>query len=607
MATPPSRRTVRGTAETAPTVNTPPSKIPSFIEPKSDFLRHALDARRARDTPPTPTPASAPAPAAPVQANGPRRSASVASTRDPWIEHAASEEETAAKTAIRRTRRPSESAISHLPRMPTHRELESQSETLKQTIYDLNLKLQLAREQTNKLKDALEAAHEQIAELQPYAEQNRDLKEENSELLRTKHDLEQALAEKCDESAEILRIQDATVTQIEQHHVALEEAADVIIQSEKTNAELREENTRLNAELAHARSSTSSGSCYSTASLEDSPQKGPIRIYSIDESRPSTSHFDSDYFSQPASPHVKPKHPSGEKLAFSERARHFLELNVNGRNSVQELKKRVSDISVKKNRSPEERSPPVPTIPEDTPRMEEPKFIKRTTPSRRAPTLQPSPLDTGGRMVHRSAPTTPKTPTGGKDGLRALFRNGNPVSNHSISSSHPHPQSQQSSAAAKTSRASEPELHTGPFSPPPRQSSRQAQTTHPSSSSNERLVPVETWVRSRATDVDYASELSVPPPPESVITDVPSTVDPHDRWWKDLDGYPNTLERGRGKGNVNVSGGGGRERSTRNQDAAIALASRATQPSLGGDFLFNMAEDEDAFIQRAKGSLRGRR
>ncbi|KAF2728053.1 hypothetical protein EJ04DRAFT_120038 [Polyplosphaeria fusca] len=559
MATPNSRRTTRAPPQTPPTTNTTPSKDSAFVEPKSEFLRSALEARRAKDAPPTPTAAERPAP---------RRTASIASSHDPWIEQATSEDDRPLKTPARRARRPSDGGI---PRMATHKELQGETESLRQTVLDLRLKLELVREQTTKMKDALEAANERIEELEPFEEQIMDLRDENKALLLTNYDLEQDLAEKGDENAEILQIQEETVRQMEQHQVALEEAADVIFQAEKSNAALREENIKLKAELASARSSASGGSCYDTP-LDDSPQKAPVRIYSIDESRPSTSHFDSDYFSQPASPHVKPKKPSKEGLAFTERAKHFLELNVSGRQSVQELKKRVSDISMKKN-APVEAVPAVPPIPEDLDVYQQ-KAAKRN-PARRAQAPQAPPLDTG-RASHRSIPTTPKTPTGPKDGLRDLFRSGRSVGTPGIS------HTRKSTTPSKSSGASDSGHHSA-FSPPARQSSRhQTQTGFSERSASVQNLSAE-W---------EAPEM--PPAPSIVTDDAPSEADPRERWWKDLRNYPQQPDRG--------------------ARDAIAMASQATASSargrrseLSGDFLFNMAEDEEQFIARAHQHMGGRR
>jgi hypothetical protein len=109
MSTSPTpRRAARGMPEmpstpTGPTRPVRPTLLTTSsynIEPKSEYLRHALEARRAKDN------ASTSPPREPMPT--PRRSTSGTQPVDPWVEQAVSEEDVPQMTPIRRARRPSD-------------------------------------------------------------------------------------------------------------------------------------------------------------------------------------------------------------------------------------------------------------------------------------------------------------------------------------------------------------------------------------------------------------------------------------------------------------------------------------------------------------------
>ncbi|KAF2264602.1 hypothetical protein CC78DRAFT_568094 [Lojkania enalia] len=599
MSTPTSRRSAR----TAPqTPSTPTSTLSLSVEPKSEYLRNAIQARRAKDVPATPTPVAPPPPPPPPE----RRSASAASTADPWLEQAVSEDDMPQALPVRRGRRPSEGGM---PRLPTQRELQTETEHLKTIMFDLNLKLELLKKQNNELKDSLDDANKRIDELEPLEDENLDLREDNDALRLKMQNLENDCVELKDENAalngenaEILKIQEEMVPQMEQLNTALEEAADVIVRSDATITELKEENSRLKDRLA----THESGTGYFSPDDADSLKKFPTRIYSIDDSRPSTSHFDSDYYSQPASPHVQPKKPSKEGLKFSERAKNFLELNINGKRSIQELKKRVSDASMKQASRPKSPVPEVPQIP-DAYATEQAKVVKRT-PGRSRPQvdIRSAPL--------RSTPATPRTPTGNKEGLRELYRTGKPLDKPTRPSS-----SSRSPATSTRSEASRTEAN--PFYPPPRRSSRQAQS---SSASNEKLqlhIPETEHAAPKPVSASemragslneglanlnasaHGNDIPLIPSPPSMASDFTvseSVVDHRDKWWKDVRHYPHKSQATA----LNVL-------TFQKQLPAVASVSlssssgggsnRPRKASFGGDFLFNGEEDEEEFLARAKG------
>ncbi|KAF2178345.1 hypothetical protein K469DRAFT_600169 [Zopfia rhizophila CBS 207.26] len=568
MSTPTSRQPARGVIQTPPASQStrPPTlaKPESFsVEPKSEFLRNALHARRAKDA----TPASSP-----VDPKPPVRPASSASA-DPWLDNATSEEEISQVTQIRRARRPSEG--SHAIRRPTQRELETETEKLKQLNFDLGLKCNLLKDQNNKLKDALEAANERIEELEPMEEENIDLREDNDRLKFKLQDLEEKNVELQDRNAAILRIQEDTVVEMEQRYGALEEAADMIFRLERENAGLKAKNSRLNEQVTNCHAGPGESDYYSTEAGESSPERYPTRIYSIDESRPSTSHIDSDYYSQPASPQVKSNKTSPNKQTsntFSERAKNFAEMNVAGRRSIQELKKRVSEASIGKKTRPKSPVPEVPRIPENMIATLAPKSIKRTNGRHRIQSSEPSSGNVSRDSPAKNSPPTPRTPTAPAPGhgLRDFYQNGQPIKRPQPPSSYKSPTTVKSPVVQDVASGSPSIVY-----PLPRSSSRHAHT----SSSNERLHAEA-----------ESQELAEPSPPptldnEDLITE-PGTQN-QDKWWQDLN---------------NLQGHAGQRFHT----PARPSGSRARRGSLGGDFFFNGSENEEQFVARAKQQM-GRR
>ncbi|KAF2465418.1 uncharacterized protein BDR25DRAFT_345993 [Lindgomyces ingoldianus] len=561
MSTPNSRRSGRGTTQTPPASNPPqsathPNSAP-FMEAKSEYLRSALEARRAKDAPVPP----------PTDHQPPPRPASAASTVDPWLSNVEFEEEIPKVPPIRRTRRPSEGVG---PRIPTYRDMQADMEKRENILLDMNLKLELLRKQNNELKDKLEAADKRIYELEALEEENRELREDCNHLelkLQDMDELEEENAQLQEQNTETLKIQEETVAEMEKLNTAMDEAADMIFRLDTENSQLKKENSDLKLLVARNRSSSEEPVYYSADGEGSPPQGYPTRVYSIDEARPSTSNFDSDYYSQPASPQVK---PTKEAKQFSEHAKKFQELNQNGQYAIQELRKRASEVSITSRRRSASPVPEVPQIPENFAKISESKreskLVKRTPGRHRSQGNEPAPVRAVQENPSRPGTSTPRTPTSAKGGLRELFHSG-----HSLSGSRP-TSSYKSPTAFKASRT--PDAQPSSLFAPPRHSSRFA----PTSSSAEQL----------RIETDSSEWAEIPPPPSVISEDLTTEIDPREEWWK-------------------------RDKRLEHPGARSLFApsplvgSRAMPASLGTDFLFNATEGEDEFIKRTQNHLSRKR
>lgn len=439
-------------------------------------------------------------------------------------------------------------------------------------MFNKNLQLELIKKQNNELKDKLEEANKRIEALECFEEENVELQEHNNRLTLNLQNMEDELLDLQDQNREVLQIQDETVAEMEKHQASLDEAAGIILQLEEQKAELKEALEKLKTQVTSNQTTVNCAEPCHDAYDGQSKDKRPLRIYSIDESRPSTSHFDSDYYSQPASPQVKVQR-SKELHPYSDRARAFMDMNINSKKSLQDLKQRTSNISMKsmpRLKSPEP-APEVPKIPEifNTAYHHEQSVKSVTrTPSQRNKKIppQPSPLNT----APHSSSLSPRTPTSGtqQEGLRGLFREYRTIERSSRpSSSYKSPTESRSSRRSHTTRT--------PPVPPQRDSSRLAQT-----SSSEGL--------GTETAPSEYHEPSLPPPP-SVDNEDLISIDSQ-RWWKDVRGVRSLRE-------LPADGSNWAE-----GIAALATGPRKNRHPPGDierDFFFNGAEDEDQFMKRA--------
>ncbi|KAJ4359765.1 uncharacterized protein N0V89_000321 [Didymosphaeria variabile] len=536
-------------------VSTPFSRnrTDSFAEPKSELLRNALDAKRQAHITPTPTPPDT------RLAHAETLKSAVS---DPWLDNAKNEEDTMKTTPVRRPGRPSEGA---LPRMRTQRELQAENESLRKAQMDLKLRLEALSDQHNKLRDQNEQYVERIKELEPYAVQVDDLRHANNQLTLKAQDMEDEMSDLRDQNKLILQISEETVAELGQRNEALEEAAELILGLEMGKGDLLEEIEQLKAQATKAQTDVryNTDAC---VTANEQPEY-PTRVHSIDESRPSTSYNDSDYYSMPASPHGK---PSQESMIFvSDRAKKFIDMKKETQRSTKDLSRRLSDASLKQQKKKKEPMPQVPQIPEayrQQPITPGPNRAPRRVGSLRT-TLSPAlAYDPYGTNQTGSAP---QTPTGG---LRAHFQNGLTLDTSSRSS---RPTSQRSSATNSPLSNKSKQSTRGRDAPvaPARHSSRAAHTSYSAEQLRSEYKPEE--------QSDAGKEMTWEVPP-SVVSEAQTTeMDANYRgpWYNQISSW--------GTNNPNITGADARNvhRSTSYTEA---------------NFLFNPAENEDEFVEKTR-------
>lgn len=578
MSTPSSRRTAHSVTHspidhpglTSHLPHTPISERTfSPAEPKSDLLRSALEARRAKDAPSTPV-------TDPIPMRRPKTSSNATPTppsrptNDPWLDAALSEDDLPLPQP-RHRRRPSEGGLGH--RIPTQREQQAELETLKTKFFNMNLQSELLKKQNGELKDKLDLAHQRIADLEPLGEQNEQLRQANEKLKMRVRDMEERIDELEASNEEILDIQTEAVGNMENLQAGIEEAADTIIKLEEEKEGFQREIAALKRELENAKG-------------EGSEREGrPTRIHSIDESRHSTAHFDSDYYSQPESPQAKSK-SSKEGLSFADRAARLsaaklLDVNVRSKQSMQNMKKRLSDASMKNVRLSL-------VIPTEADIPESPVATRPVSPvqNRRQRVAEPgrsTPQNGSTRSSIRST-STPRTPTtGAPDGLRGVYREHGAVKDQQHASSSQRSSTQ--SLHSNHSKGSIPRPVLARPSTPLRMLTRAASYTAPRTPS-----PDASSIISETTSIATSAAPSIPPPP-SIISEDTAPLPDKERWWRDVRGVrsvapraqpttPMQMQRLHG---LNAVGSGDRGR-----------------PVDEMNFLFNPAEDEEAFLEKTR-------
>jgi hypothetical protein len=582
MSTPNSRRPAH---EHPRTPTTPNSTASTPVEPKSDYLRFALQAKRAQHaTPQITTPVT----------DGPLRSAPLRKAgSDPWLDQAMSEDDAPQTTPIRQSRRPSDGGI---PRMRTQRELQVETEKMKEALFSLNMKLELVRKQNNDLKDQVEVAQLRIEELEPLEDENHELQDENQRLTLKLQNVSEEAVQLRDHNLAILKIQDESVANMEKQNAALEEATEIIIRLEGEKSTLALENSQLKDQLLESQSSgTVSSGTYHTA-VEGNSNRYPSRVYSIDESRPSTSHFDSDYYSQPASPHVKRSKDSLADVELSDRARNFLSMKKDGHKSVQDLKKRISDASLRGVRPADSAVPEVPPIPKSF--QEQPQRPAKRTPRRSKPLNHLSPATIAQSESGRSTNPSPRTPTTAPgDGLRGRYRERLTLdtSTRDTQASLSYNNSPVSTRSFKPSRSSDAPT------PPDRYSSKRA--SHQSSQSQlHELAKEQLQSDTQVGAEEGPSEWASIPPPPSIISDLTTELgDPREKWWRDV----NKLQHSNSNGKVGAAGGFAHSLTMAGARAA-PNKNNLGSPYMETDFFFNGSESEDQFMQRAHSYVKRR-
>jgi hypothetical protein len=622
-----------------------PTRSGSFsVAPKSEYLRNALQARRAQNTPtPSPLEARAPPPPAPkpAEVKAPKTSP------DAFAEFALTEEQTAPVSPIRR-RRPSDAGP---PRSKTNRELTNEIDKLKETLMTTNMRVELLKKDNRETKQELLVAREQIDQLEPLEDENYELQAENNQLKLKIEKMDEEIAHLKDDNEEhrktneeLTAIASESAAHWAAHESAIEEAAECIIKMEEEKSLLSKELKQLKERII-ALESTSP-----TSTLVGSPAKYPSRVYSVDESRPSTSHFDSDYYSatEPGSPPspVKASNESVKSFTPSERSKKFLDVTEERRRSARDLAKRMSAASLKALRDCPSPPPEVPQIPMAY-QLQTPSILEedRCRTSQRASTrhckgrqaIQHSLMDAANLSPARPSSVAPHTPAPAPDGLRGLYRPDRSARSRTSndvrpSASHVVTPTNAASFASRQQSAAE----ASPYVPS-RGSSKYAQT----GSSNEHL-PRHTPrprhsqknLRSGDTTPGQSTPASVSPewatpapsssPPVFVASpnDLTTEVDPREdkeRWWRSMDRL--TLSQVMKQQSQQHMLGGQQSNTPRAEDRTLppriitalesvrsggskksrtAPSTAVDSPYVEQDFLFNTNESEEDFLRKAR-------
>jgi hypothetical protein len=560
-----------------------------------------------------------------------------------------SEEQTRPVSPIQR-RRPSDIGV---PRSKTTRQLADEIEKMKNVLIDSNMRVELLKTNNSDLQHNVATLTERVNALEPLEDENVELLDENDHLKLKMQEMEEEMERLKDDNddlrksnEEMLAINEECSSHFENQDLAVQEAADTIFALEGEKAALAEAVQKLKGRVGALEDDVSRAS-----TLVDGSSRCPSVVYSIDESRPSTSHFDSDYYSQSESPQVRTSRESVFSITPSERSKKFLDLTQERRRSTRDLVKRMSAASLKaplkalRGVGISSPAPKVPQIPEEF-QQQVPQIIeqvvvdKRSTRApkryreRRLPDqllqdaleLSPELLET---TIARSLSPQPT-------GLRGLYRPDQSVGSRSSKDS------LTSSTHIKTPTSSRSRSHRhAETSPrvPSRRSSRQAttSTSHELMSQRDlrnpqprrRSEPDTSFITTPPTQPDeWASSMPPPPVPAraSLISQssLTSDSDPQDkdRWWRSIERlnqpqpqtYQLTIQHATRPtehvaqsptlARARTHGAGGR----RGVSSEEAMMSKSTgtrtqpgTPALEKDFMFNAAEDVESFMRKTKG------
>lgn len=479
------------------------------MEPKSEYLREALNIRKAKD-------------ASPIYPPRPRTESPVPS-KDEFAVQSEDEGPVSNGTGRRAYRRISEvrdnrpiNTSTHTPmRRPTQKERDVEREQMSKNNFDLGLRLTLSEQNNTKLLNELEEARKRIEELEPLAQENEDLREENDQLRLQLHRMEEDLAQARDDNNELVLFHDELIVEMEKRDTGLEEAADMIYRLEQQNTELKDEVASYKAVTG----GNGESDYYSTEAEGDSPKRQQPDLWSIPESRPSTGQCNSDYYSQPGSPQVLPMQgPANVRPVgpYSTRARTLIHQTSVGARSTSALKKRASHVSIKPGSTPPQGlSKFVPDLPLRN---------SERNPETSTPSWRPNGRSHGPTFALRALETRPVSPTESEvsaplplslptPGLRDLYQMG-----QSQRTLRPRPRVQTLETRPEPRVESEREFNEtvpGPLehfvTPPPRRSSK-------------------AFVLAPPTQDD---SLPIPSPTGSLDTELYTEPERPENWWKE--------------------------------------------------------------------------
>ncbi|KAJ4371473.1 hypothetical protein N0V83_004690 [Neocucurbitaria cava] len=607
------------------------------VAPKSEYLRNALHARRAQQHTPTPSPSEGRAPPPPV--SRPPEIKTPNASPDIFAEFALTEEQTTPVSPIRR-RRPSDVG---LPRSKTSRELTNEIEKLKEVLITSNMRVELLKKNNSELQHNMTKANERLEQLEPLEQENYELQDENNHLRLKLENMEDELSrlkETNDDirgtNEELTAIASESAEHWQGQECAIDEAAECIIK-------LEEEKTVLSNELRQLKervTALENSSCSNTL-VDGSSARYPSRVHSVDESRPSTSHFDSDYYSQPDSPQVQPSKGSIHSLTPSERSKKFLDLSEERRQSARDLVKRMSAASLKAlsllTSTPAPQAPQIPaTFQQKVPTINEDDQVVNSTMKtpgryRRGRQIVPqSLLDLAQKSPVRASKVVSQSPTTQSEGLRGLYRPDRPTRSRTSDDS----RSSSSHVVSPTVTSSVARRQVSATDSTPRASSRGSNKHAHTSSSSEHLqrpsprhrrqseADIHSTDSTPRTQTDFGSSewaSLAPPPSVSVVSesDLTTELDPRedkDRWWRSIDrltlsqvvaqsqGTPQQATDAPPNMILDARFPPGRldQISSLRSSRSGERKSKTTPntPFHEGNFLFNDAEDEETFLRK---------
>lgn len=516
-----------------------------------------------------------------------------------------------------------------------------------------NMRVELLRKSNSDLQHDLTEAKERIEQLEPLEEDYHDLQDENYHLRNKLEKVGEEMERLKDANDTTWRNNEELVHSNKQlsalaeqnkelwqsQESALDEAVEYIIK-------LEAEKDALAAELKPLKERVGALETASPATtFVDGMDRFPTRVYSVDESRPSTSHFDSDYYSQPDSPYVKPSSASVISFTPSERSKRFLDMTEDRRKSARDLVKRMSVASLKalSIRSP---SPP-PAVPQIPEAFQEDKFkaIPKTPAQHRKgrhviplsllkdeAMLSPTRIESLGRS----------SPAPHAEGLRGLYRPDRLSRSQTLNDIRP----LSSRNATPTNHSSFSKRRTLVADVSPRIPSR-GSSKHVHTDSSSEHLPRRTLHHRKHSVADLqcstdtaesiaesadseweniAAPHAVPAVSENDLTTELDPREDKDRWWRNMDRL--TLSQVMAQSRIDLDQGtpasspmtpGGRVsgRSLRPVEIGTSRESvragerqiRTTPntPRHEKDFMFNPAEDEETFLRKAKSIMTGRR
>ncbi|KAF3051762.1 hypothetical protein E8E11_010231 [Didymella keratinophila] len=638
------------TPESKPALTRTPT---SMSVPRNELLRKTLEARRAQDSPQTHQSSSRPMsldnlpprPPAPTPSARPQQLDTPATSSDPFDEFDLPADLVAPESPIQK--RHLRTKDDTPPRGKTNQELSAEVQKLRKDLMTEKMRCELTKKQQEQEHEELVKANKEVDRLNYLALEMREVEAENRQLrdLLEKHQqdmdeiddmkdhIDQLQAErdaveeqKRDLQAEFDDMKKATDAELANMQDALKEAVDLVHSIENEQANLVKENNDLKSEKERLRKELRDCAARIAAiesqRVDGSPEynQQPFVDTSLDEYRPATSLDDSDYYSQPATPRADiDKDAQSLRSVTSTRSRQFLELARERTKSARRLSLRMSDASMRAaNVVSAVHVPEVPRIPEEhalvTPRaVDERSRERRYRQSAAEPVIARSEAD-----LHRPATVTP-VQTHQPSGLRNAYR---PDQMQRTSTSRP-------SSSQKPGSGMTPRPHTRGHSaveliplPPPRMSSRHA---HTSSEIHLRPQPSDATFESNTTCGTLIG--TEEQKPEQVLTTWTSanprtsavsllTTSPRidladrDRWWKDTE-HVKPLLRTRATTKTLRADFSSDDAGLGSETFAVRAGGIRTTPTTPAaekpqeDFLFNPKENEEDFMRKAIGRLKG--